>query len=82
MDVGDLCQRPSHHPGYRNRPLDVADQEVLGGERSFFVIEGDELLALVRPPNDDARALQERQIERMQGLADLEHRVVRGVDRG
>ena len=46
------------------------------------VVEGHQPLAVGRVAHDDAGAGEPVQVERVQRLAELEHRVVRGVDHG
>ena len=78
--VGDLGRRPAHDAGERDRLVEVADQQVLVAQLALDVVEGREALALTRAPHHDPRAGQEVQVEPVERLTELEHRVVRGVD--
>ena len=57
----------------------VGDEEVLGIQGAFDVVEGRELLPRLRTTHDDLFAEQRRVIG-VQGLAEFEHDVVRHVD--
>jgi hypothetical protein len=79
--LGDLGQLAAHHAGDRDRPFHVTDQQVVRRERPLDAVERHEPLPFLGPTHDDTRALEQGEVERVERLADLEHRVVRRVDR-
>src|SRR5215470_10795353 len=48
-----LRTRSAHHPAYRDGTVRVADQEHVGSEGTVLPIEGDDVLAGLRPSHDD-----------------------------
>ena len=70
----------AHHAGDRDRALEVADQQVPLGHHAVDPIERSERFPFVRAAHDDARPLEPMQVEGVERLPQLEHRVVRGVD--
>ena len=80
--AGHLRGAPAHDPRDRHRSLEVADQQVRGVELPLDVVEGRDALAVRGAPDDDAGPRQGGEVEAVQRLAELEHRVVRGVDDG
>jgi hypothetical protein len=78
--VGDLRGRPTHDARDRHGALGVADQQVAAGHGAVDAVEGAHTLALRRPTHDDARSFEAVQVEGVQGLTELQHRVVRSID--
>ena len=76
----DLGVDGPEHAGDDERPLDVGDHEHLAVERALDLVQGDDLLALLRPPHDERAAADLGGVEGVQGLAPAEHHVVRHVD--
>ncbi len=82
VDGDTSAARRTHHAGDADRPLAVRDQQVVLGHPAFDVVEGDDAFPRVRAPDDDRATREQVQVERVQRLPDLEHRVVRRVHDG
>ncbi len=84
QDVGgvgrDLGGPPSHDAADGDRRLDVADQQIVRGERSLDIVERRQALPVVGVPHDDPWAREPVHVEAMERLSQLEHGVVGGVD--
>ena len=76
----DLAVFAAHHSGLCGGRLGVGDDEVVRVEGPRDAVERLERLTLLGAPYDDLRALDERVIEGVHGLAELEHQQVRHVD--
>ena len=74
----DLRRRTAHHAREPDGARVVGDEEVVGIEVALDVVEGGEGLPQRRPPHDD-RTRQPRGVVGVQGLAQLQHHVVRDV---
>ena len=78
--VAHLARLAADDPGDRQDPGRVGDDEGLGVELAVDVIERDEPFALLREADDDPSLVDRRGIERVGGLAELEHDGVARVD--
>ena len=79
----DLAVGAAHDAGDADRAVvEVADQEVVGGQRPLDVVEGRQRLAVGGPADPEAAAAHLREVVGMVRLAQLEHHVVRDVDQG
>ena len=76
----DLAVEAAHDAGQRDRLLGVADDQIVGIEGEFLLVQRGDLLALVGAADDDAAARDVGQVEGVHGLADLDQGVVRDVD--
>ena len=66
--------------GERNRPLCIGDQQVIRRQIADRLLERLELFAFTRAAHDDLPLCKRRVVERVQRIAEREHRVVRHVD--
>ncbi len=78
--LGDLAVAAAHDPRERDGAGAVADDQVVGGQGAGDAVEGDELLALGGAAHDDSAAADAVEVERVHGVAALEHHEVGHVD--
>ena len=78
--VGHLAPLRPHEARDGRRPLCVGDHEHLGIQSARLAVEGRHRLACGRPADDDLAPGDLVEVERVGGLADREHDVVRDVD--
>ncbi len=76
---GHLRRLATHHTAEADQAGVVGDDEVLGGQGAVGAVQGDQVLALLRPSDPD-RARQLVGVVTVEGTADLEHDVVGDVD--
>ena len=75
--LGDLT---THHAAERDRTLQIADQQIVRRADAVHPVERPDHLAVGGRAHDDAGSGQSMQIEPVERLPELEHRVVRRVD--
>ena len=78
--VRDLGLEPAHDRRQRDRPLAVGDHQVARKQLPQRTVESAQRLALVRTPDDDPPAGEQRPVERVERAAPHVHHVVRHVD--
>ena len=83
-DVGrrlaDLAVLAAHDPGERDRLGCVRDDQVLRLELPVDAVEGPQLLARLRAPDDDLAPVKLGEVERVKRVPEREHDVVGDVD--
>ena len=78
--VGDLGTSSAHDPGDADGAVRVGDEERVGRQLAIDVIERLEPLPLAGESDDDLAPADRGGVERVDGLAELEHDVVADVD--
>ena len=83
--VRHLGRRPAHDAGEADWACAIGDQEHVRCQFALDVVEGLEAVPRSRAPHDDrgtavGPGVDGGGVERVDGLAELEHHVVRGVD--
>ena len=79
--LADLAAGAAHHAGNADRPARVGDDECVRRQVALHMIERLEPLPVARGPDHDLAATDCAGVERVDGLAHLEHHVVARVDR-
>ena len=72
----DLAVLAAHDARKAHGPGLVGDDQVVGIELAHLAVQGGQLLALLRPADDDSAALHIAVVEGVHGLAVLQHDVV------
>ena len=80
--VVDLARGTAHDTGQGDRMGDVGDDEIVRAQDSGDLVEGRHGLAVSGPADHDPGTLELADVERVQGLSQLQHHVVGEVDEG